>query len=181
LIELSSPGGWVAGFIGVVALMLAIYGLGLLPVNWFGLIFILMAFVLFVLELKMPTHGALTAAGIASLVVGALVLFNSVNIPGVPPISIPLVVATAIISGLSFAVLVGFALRAQKSPIKTGPESLVGLVGTARTALEPRGQVQVGGELWSAEVVDEDAPLTAGARVRVVRVQGLSLIVKAER
>ena len=181
LIELSSPGGWVAGFVGVVALMLAIYGLGLLPVNWFGLIFILMAFVLFVLELKMPTHGALTAAGIASLVVGALVLFNSVNMPGVPPISIPLVVATAIISGLSFAVLVGFALRAQKSPIKTGAESLVGLVGTARTALEPRGQVQVGGELWSAEVVDEDAPLPAGARVRVVRVRGLSLIVKAER
>ncbi len=181
LIELSSPGGWVAGFIGVVALMLAIYGLGLLPVNWFGLFFILMAFVLFILELKMPTYGALTAAGIASLIIGALVRFNTVNMPGVPPISIPLVVATAIISGVSFAVLVGFALRAQKSPIKTGAESLIGLTGTARTALEPRGQVQVGGELWSAEVVDEDAPLPAGARVRVVKVRGLSLIVKADR
>jgi membrane-bound serine protease (ClpP class) len=138
LIELSSPGGWVAGFIGVVALMLALYGLGLLPVNLFGLFFILMAFVLFILELKMPTYGALTAAGIASLIIGALVLFNTVNMPGVPPISIPLVVATAIISGVSFAVLVGFALRAQKSPIKTGAESLIGLTGTARTALEPR-------------------------------------------
>ncbi len=77
LIELSSPGGWVAGFIGVVCIALAIYGLGVLPVNWFGLLFIVIAFVLFILELKTPTAGALTTAGAASFIVGALVLFNS--------------------------------------------------------------------------------------------------------
>ena len=81
LIELSSPGGWAAGFVGVSALALGAYGLGILPVNWFGLVFLGTSFVLFVLDLKAPTHGALTAAGLASFIVGALVLFNS---PGTP-------------------------------------------------------------------------------------------------
>ena len=63
LIEISSPGGWVAGFMGAVMLALASYGLGILPVNWFGIIFLLIAFVLFILDIKAPTHGALTAAG----------------------------------------------------------------------------------------------------------------------
>src|SRR5574340_32885 len=81
LIEISSPGGWAAGFIGVVCLALAAYGMGVLPVNWFGIVFILTAFVLFILDIKAPTHGALTAAGVGSFIVGALVLFNS---PGTP-------------------------------------------------------------------------------------------------
>jgi membrane-bound serine protease (ClpP class) len=71
LIEISSPGGWVAGFIGVVSLALATYGLGILPVNWFGIVFLLLAFVLFIVDIKAPTHGALTAAGVGSLIVGA--------------------------------------------------------------------------------------------------------------
>ena len=74
LIELSSPGGWVAGFIGVVCLALAIYGLGILPVNWFGIFFLILAFILFIVDIKAPTHGALTAAGAGSMIVGALVL-----------------------------------------------------------------------------------------------------------
>ena len=81
LIELSSPGGWVAGFFGVVCLALAAYGLGVLPVNWFGLAFLIIAFVLFIVDIKAATHGGLTAAGIGSFIVGALVLFNS---PGTP-------------------------------------------------------------------------------------------------
>ena len=84
LIEISSPGGWVAGFIGVVCLTLAIYGLGVLPVNWFGIIFLLTAFVLFILDIKAPTHGALTTAGVASFIIGALVLFNSPGTPAFP-------------------------------------------------------------------------------------------------
>ena len=72
LIELSSPGGWVAGFVGVICLALSVYGLGYLPVNWFGIIFMVLAFVLFVVDIKAPTHGALTIAGVGSFVVGAL-------------------------------------------------------------------------------------------------------------
>ncbi|MCS6907827.1 MAG: ATP-dependent Clp protease proteolytic subunit [Anaerolineales bacterium] len=92
LIELSSPGGWVAGFLGVVCLALAAYGLGFLSVNWFGLIFLGIAFVLFILDIKAGASGGLTAAGIGSFIVGALVLFNSPGTPEFQRVSIPLVV-----------------------------------------------------------------------------------------
>ena len=116
LIELSSPGGWVAGFIGVVCLALAAFGLGVLPVNWFGIVFLVLAFVLFVVDIKAPTHGALTAAGVGSFIVGALVLFNSPNVPGFPRVSVPLVVGTGILFGLAFTGILTFALRARSAP-----------------------------------------------------------------
>ncbi|MCG2741351.1 MAG: nodulation protein NfeD, partial [Syntrophaceae bacterium] len=131
-IELSSPGGWVAGFIGAVCLALAAYGLGVLPVNWFGLFFLVIAFVLFIADIKAPTHGALTLAGIGSFIVGALVLFNSPGTPQFQRVSLPLVILVAIISGILFAIIIGFALRAQKRPIVTGQEGMRGATGIAR-------------------------------------------------
>ena len=76
LIELSSPGGWFAGFIGATLLALAVYGLGILPVNWFGLSSCWLAFILFILDIKAPTHGAFTAAGTGSFIAGALSPFQ---------------------------------------------------------------------------------------------------------
>jgi membrane-bound serine protease (ClpP class) len=178
LIELSSPGGWIAGVIGVVCLVLAIYGLGILPVNWFGLVFLAIAFVLFVLDIKAPTHGALTAAGIASLIVGGLILFNSPGVPSFQRVSVPLVVGTSIATGLIFLGLVGFALRAQRAPVRTGQESLVGRTGVVRTNLDPVGTVQLGSELWTASLEQGKAPLLTGERIRVVRVEGVRLVVR---
>ncbi|HET9910874.1 MAG TPA: nodulation protein NfeD [Anaerolineales bacterium] len=179
LIEISSPGGWVAGFIGVVCLTLAIYGMGVLPVNWFGIIFLLTAFVLFILDIKAPTHGALTTAGVASFIVGALVLFNSPGTPQFQRVSVPLVVATGFIIGLLFMIILMFALRALKVPIRAGVESFVGRTGMARTAVEGSGgQVQLGSELWSAESVDDSEPIGKGDRVEVVEVRGLRLKVR---
>jgi membrane-bound serine protease (ClpP class) len=106
-IEISSPGGWVAGFSGVVCLALSAYGLGIIPVNWFGIVFILTAFVLFILDVKAPTHGALTTAGVASFIVGALVLFNSPITPPSMRIPVPLVVGV----GLACAVLWDHVVR----------------------------------------------------------------------
>jgi membrane-bound serine protease (ClpP class) len=143
LIELSSPGGWVAGFIGVVSLALAVYGLGILTVNWFGVIFLVLAFALFILDIKTPTHGALTTAGIGSFILGALVLFNSPGVPEFQRVSVPLVVFVALIMGLSFAVIIGFALRAQKTPLSMGRQTLIGAVGLAKGNIDPRGQVQL--------------------------------------
>lgn len=177
-IELSSPGGWVAGFIGVICLALAAYGLGVLPVNWFGIALLAIAFVLFIVDIKAPTHGGLTAAGIGTFIAGALVLFNSPGTPQFQRVSVPLVILTGILTGLGFAVIVGFALRAQKRPIQTGQESLVGAQGIAVSNLEPTGQVQAGGELWSAESVEDSAPIHKGDRVTVVRVEGLRLKVR---
>jgi len=177
-IELGSPGGWVAGFIGVVCLALAAYGLGVLPVNWFGFVFLITSFVLFILDVKAPTHGALTAAGIATFIMGALVLFNSPGTPQFQRVSIPLVVSVGIATGVLFAILVGFAVRAMRVPIRAGRESLVGATGVAKSALKPTGQVQVESELWTAETVEGSEKIRKGDRVEVVEVQGLRLRVR---
>jgi len=179
LIELSNPGGWVAGFIGVVCLSLAAYGLGILPVNWFGIIFLIMAFVLFALDLKASTQGALTVAGIVSFIIGALVLFNSPGTPDFARVSIPGVILLAVILGVTFAILVGFGIRALRAPILVGEESLVGKRGIARTDVGALGgQVQVMSELWSAEAVEGSAPIRKGDGVEVVEVKGLKLKVR---
>lgn len=177
LIELSSPGGWIAGFIGVVCLALAIYGLGILPVNWFGIFFLILAFILFILDIKAPTHGALTAAGAGSMIVGALVLFNSAATPSMFHVSLPLVIGTAAVTSTIFFLIIGFALRAQKVPIRTGQEALVGKSGVVKIALSPAGEVLLNAEHWSASSKDGQV-IEAGTRVRVVEVDGLRLIVE---
>jgi membrane-bound serine protease (ClpP class) len=181
LIEISSPGGWVAGFIGVVCLALATYGLGILPVNWFGLVFLVTAFVLFVMDIKAPTHGALTAAGAASLIVGALVLFNSPGVP-IPWRASPwLIIITSLLTAAGFGLIVTYAVRAQKAPARTGPEVVIGQVGVARSDIAPRGTVRVGAELWTAELVPGEEKIPRGARVEVVRVDGFKLYVRKAR
>ncbi len=177
-IELGSPGGWVAGFIGVVALALASYGMGVLPVNYFGLIFIIISFVLFILEVKAPSHGALTAAGIGSFVVGALALFNMPSTPQFAHVSVPLVFIVALLIALMFTGILTLALRAQKTPVKTGHESMIGKTGYAKTNFTPRGSAHVDGEIWSAENVDITRPISKRARLEVVEVQGVRLKVK---
>ena len=175
LIELSSPGGWVAGFVGMVCLALAAYGLGVLPVNWFGLAFLIIAFVLFIVDIKAATHGGLTAAGVGSFIVGALVLFNSPGTPQFQRVSLPLVILVASIIGISFAIIVGFALRAQKKPVITGQEGMHGQTGIARTDIDPTGQVQAGAELWTAELADGQGKIRKGEKVEVVKVEGLKV------
>ncbi|WP_298008502.1 NfeD family protein [uncultured Anaerolinea sp.] len=130
------------------------------------------------MDIQSPTHGALTAAGVASFIVGALVLFNSPNIPGTPRVSVPLVIGTGVTLGVVFMAAMAFALRAQRAPIRIGQESLVGQTGYARSDLNPVGNVQLGSELWTAENVDPTVPIPRGARVEVVRVEGIRLIVK---
>lgn len=180
LIEISSPGGWVAGFIGVVCLALGTYGIGVLPVNWVGLVFMATAFVLFFLEVKAPTHGALTAAGLASFIVGALVLFNSPGTPDFQRVSVPLVIGVGIVTAAGFVLIVGFALRAQKRPVQVGMEALIDEVGYAKSAIDPLGRIHVAGELWSAKLDKGASPISEGQSVRVVNAQGLWLLVRPE-
>jgi len=178
LIELTHPGAWVPGFVGVTSLALAAYGLGILPVNWFGLVFIVMAFVLFILDIKTPTHGALTAAGVASFIIGGLVLFNSPGTPQSQHVSVPLVIFVGVFIGLIFAVILGYALRAQGRPVITGRESLRGKTGFAVTDLTPTGQVQAAGELWTAEAVEGSGRIRKGDPVEVIEIKGLVLKVR---
>lgn len=178
LIEISHPGGWVAGFIGIVCLALGTYGLGVLPVNWFGLIFILTAFVLFILEVKAPTHGALTVAGLASFIIGFLVLFNSPTTPSFWRVSVPLVVGTGIAIAIGILTLLTFVIRAQFRPVEVGAESLVGRIAEARTDLSPGGMVQVAGELWSAVLDNNEDEIASGERVDIIGIDGIRLRVR---
>jgi len=178
LIEISSPGGWVAGFIGVVCVTVSLYGIGLLSVNWFGVLFLVTAFVLFILDIKAPTHGALTIAGVTSFIVGALVLFNSPGVPQFQRVSVPLVIAVGVSLGLLFFGILLFALRAQSTPIQMGAESYVGMTGSAKSWHEASGQVQVDSELWSAEKSEESDSISKGDKIEVVKIDGLKLIVR---
>jgi membrane-bound serine protease (ClpP class) len=179
LIEMASPGGWVAGFFGVVCIALATYGLGILSVNWFGVVFLLTAFVLFILDIKAPTHGALTTAGVASFIIGALVLFNSASVPQFQRVSVPLVVGFGVFLGLVFFGILMLALRTTHVPVRLGAESLLGKTGTARTSLgETGGQVQLESELWTADPIKESEKISKGDKVEVVEVKGLRLKVR---
>jgi membrane-bound serine protease (ClpP class) len=172
LFELSSPGGYAAGIIGAICLLLAFYSLGVLPVNYTGLIFVALAFVLFVVDVKAPTHGVLTAGGIASLVAGALLLFNS----PLYRVSLSAVVALAVVTGLFFAFAVAKVAQAQRRPAVTGREGLIGQLAQARTILDPSGTVLIKGELWDATA--QDGPIAVGESVEIVGVDGFHLQVK---
>jgi membrane-bound serine protease (ClpP class) len=172
LFELSSPGGYAAGIVGAICLLLAFYSLGVLPVNYAGLVLIGLAFVLFVVDIKAPTHGVLTVGGIASLIAGALILFNS----PLYRVSISAVVAVAAVTGLFFAFAIAKVVQAQRRPAVTGREGLMGALAQARTPLDPEGTVLVHGELWDAVVVA--GTIAQGENVEVVAVDGFRLRVR---
>jgi membrane-bound serine protease (ClpP class) len=184
LIELSSPGGWVAGLVGVLALVIALYGLGQLPVNWLGLGLIVVAFVLFIMEVTSGAQGALAITGTVVLIAGLLVLFNSPGSPDFVRLSIPAAIGIGVTTAAFFTFIVRMALRAQRLQPSTGTEGLVGRTGEVRTALTTRegtavykGMVLIAGELWRAEA---KAPIQAGQTVIVKAVDGFTLHVEEQ-
>jgi membrane-bound serine protease (ClpP class) len=175
LFELSSPGGYAAGIVGVICLLLGFYALGVLPVNYAGLLLIGLAFVFFVLEVKAPTHGILTAGGVVSLVLGALVLFNS----PLYRVSTSVIITVAVTSATFFGFVVTKAVRIQARQATTGNEGLMGRVGTARTDLKPEGTVYVWGEYWTG--IAEGGTIQAGQKIEVVAKEGFRLRVRRAR
>jgi membrane-bound serine protease (ClpP class) len=137
------------------------------------------AFVLFILDIKAPTHGALTIAGVVSFIIGALVLFNSASVPQFQRVSVPLVIGFGVFLGLVFFGLLMIALRTIHVPLRVGAAAVVGKTGTARTSVEETGgQVQLESELWSADPVAESEKISKGDKVEVVEVKGLRLKVR---
>ncbi|MCC6606117.1 MAG: nodulation protein NfeD [Anaerolineae bacterium] len=179
IIEISNPGGWVAGFIGVLFLGIGLYGLGQLPVNWLGMGLIIVAFVLLALETTTPTNGALAITGTITLIAGLLVLFNS-GTPEFVRLSIPAAIAIALFTAGFFLAIVAFAVRAQRKPPITGSQGMVGQIGTARDAFDPdgtlyRGTIMLKGEIWQAVA---SQPIHFGDEVRVRQMQGMKLQVE---
>ena len=173
--EMQNPGLILPGVIGGIAAVLAIVSLANLPVNIAGGLMMVLALVLFIADLKAPTHGFLSVGGVFALVLGMAFLINTGPVGlGVNPI---VSVVTALITLSFFTFFIRKVWRARLQPAFSGPESLVGAVGEAREELAPEGLVFVGGALWKASA---DAPIPAGSPVRVVGRQGLQLQVAPE-
>ena len=175
--EVTAPGLVGPGLFGAVALVLGLYGTAQLPVTAAGAVLLLLAAGLFAAELFVASHGVLAAAGATALVAGGLLLFDTGS--DALRVSVPIAVAAGAGLGLFTLFALGKALRLRRLPSRGGSQDLVGHTGTVRVALDPLGQVLVAGELWRARA-DSDAPLPAGARVRVLRVDRLTLTVEPD-
>ncbi len=174
-IEFTHPGLIAPGVIGGICLLLFVLASQALPVNWVGVILILLGIVLFVLEIKITSYGLLTLGGIGCLVFGALLLFREAE--GIPGLEAArgTILGVAITAALLMSILTGLVVRAWRSRSVSGASGLVSEVGLALTDLDPEGRVFVHGEYWNARA---DRPVRKGARVRVTRVDALRLDVE---
>jgi membrane-bound serine protease (ClpP class) len=172
--EFSQPGGYVLGTVGAISMLLGLYALGILNANWVGLGFILLSFVLFLADIKAPTHGVLTVSGVATFIIGAVILFSGTEV-AIPWATI---IVLALASAAFFSFVVAKALQAQRRQPTWGQESMVGQQAVVRTELNPAGKVMVQGEWWNAELQDDPGPVPAGTEVTVVDHRGFTLLVK---
>jgi membrane-bound serine protease (ClpP class) len=173
MVEIFNPGLIFPGVVGGISLLLAFYSLGMLPVNYAGVLFIVLAFGLFVGEVLTTTFGLFTAGGIVSLVIGSIILFQGAS----PAFRIdPWLIATVtiIIAG-AFAFIIHRAIVAHRRQAKTGREELIGKIATVKVALNPEGTIFYKGERWSA--ISEEGTVAVGEEVIIKKVDGLMLYV----
>lgn len=180
LFELSIPGFGAPGIAGTILLVLALFGFGALPVHISGVALALLGVVLFVVEIKVPTHGVLTLLGISSIVVGSFLLFPPWAGPALPGLA-PVRIAPALIIGMSGGLLcvLGFVAvngaRVRRLSPKVGRESIIGAEGVAITDLSPQGVIRAGNEEWTA--FSTGGEIHAGEEVFVVAAEGVHLMV----
>ncbi|NOY64477.1 MAG: nodulation protein NfeD [Nitrospirae bacterium] len=173
--ELTNPGAVFPGVVGGICLILAFYAFQTLPVNYAGLLLIILAIIMFVLEVKVTSHGVLTIGGLISMVIGSLMLFES-PAPFLK-LSLYLVLPAALLTALFFSVTVGLVLKAWRRKPVTGIEGLVGLEGVALSDIHKEGMALVRGEYWQAF---SDEPIRKGERIKVESISGLRIKVKRE-
>jgi membrane-bound serine protease (ClpP class) len=169
-LEFQHPGLIAPGVTGAVAIVLALYGFHMLPINVTGVLLIVLALGLFVLEAKVQSFGVLGFGGILAGVIGSLMLIDVPN----PELRLPLrlVLAVVIPFALIMIVMVRLAFRARRTKIASGPDGMIGLKGYAETPIEPEGRVFVHGELWRAR---SKVKIATGEGVRITGVDGLTL------
>ena len=170
--EIFHPGVVLPGALGAVALVTALFGFSVLPISWGGLVLMLLGVALLVIDVHVTTHGALTVAGLISLAVGSIMLFQ--NAPGYHT-SKPLVIGVAVALGATWAFAISKAVQVRHSPVEVGPQLIAGSIGEVRD----NGLVYVNGELWQARAVGGQE-LRRGERVRVESLDGLVLTVRPE-
>jgi membrane-bound serine protease (ClpP class) len=174
--ELMNPGAIFPGVFGAICLILAFMGFSVLPFNYAGMALIVLAIILFVAEVKIVSYGMLTVAGVVCLVLGYVMLFKTAD-PALR-VSLEVIVTLAVFTLAVVGFLLTYALRARRTPVRTGLEGLIHEVGTARSALAPRGKVFVHGEIWDAV---SDVPVAPGEPVEILGVRNFTLSVRPRR
>jgi len=172
MVEITNPGLIFPGIVGGICLLMAFYSLGMLPVNYAGVLFIVLAFGLFIAEVFTTTFGLFTAGGITSLVIGSLILFKGGPLFQIDPW---LIAGVVIFIAVLFAFVVQRVIRAHRRQASTGREELVGKRAVVKVALEPEGTVFFKGERWTA--ISESGQVKPGEEVIITRVDGLTLYV----
>jgi membrane-bound serine protease (ClpP class) len=176
--EFSHPGLFAPGVIGGIALVLALFAMHMLPVNFAGILLIVLALILFVLEAKFPTHGVLGVGGVVAMVMGAIFLIDS-PFTGMG-VRLPTALAVVIPFSIIVIILMRLVMKSRKWKVSTGVEELVGEFGEVTEPVGTAGNfgmVFVHGELWRAATANGQ-PIPKGARIRVAKVKGLTLEVE---
>lgn len=171
--ELSNPGAIFPGVIGGICLILSFFALRTLPVNYAGVLLILLGVILFIAEIKIPSYGLLTVGGVISLALGSIMLFES-PVPYLRA-SLVVIIPTVIVTAAFFIFAVTMTVRAYMAKPATGMEGLLGEVGTVATRIAPEGKVFVHGEFWNAYA---EGTIEEGQKVRVIKAEGLKLKVE---
>jgi membrane-bound serine protease (ClpP class) len=173
LLEGYNPGVMFPGVIGVIALMLALFALQILSVNYAGLALVVLGVGMIIAEFHVPAFGSLGLGGLVAFVVGSIILFDA-ETPGMA-IGLPLIAGIATVGGLVILAIAFLGARSQRRPVVTGERVMVGRTAEAVESFNERGQVRYAGELWNAHTA---TPLTVGQQVRIVKVEGLGLWVE---
>ena len=171
--ELSNPGVILPGVIGGISLILAFFALQTLPVNYAGVLLILLALIMFIAEIKIPSHGMLTVGGVIAMIFGSLLLFESPD-PYLR-VSWSVILVTSFATAAFFVFAVTKAVAAHRRRPVTGQEGLIGERGRAVSAIAPEGKAFLRGEYWDAW---SDEAIAAGEKVTVVEVEGMRVKVK---
>ena len=171
--ELSTPGAILPGVIGGISLLLAFFGLSTLPVNYTGILLILFGVILFIAEIKVMSHGMLTVGGVVSLVLGSLLLFDTPE-PALR-LSFQVLIPAVLVASGFFIVVVWLAVKAQMRKHFSGTEAMIGAEAEVVKDIDNEGEVFLMGEYWKAT---SNQPIKKGAKARVVKLEGLKLLVE---
>lgn len=176
MLELYSPGTIVPGVAGSICLILAWYAMDVMPLNYAGLVLIIISIIMFILEIKVPSYGILSIGGVVSLSFGLIMLIDS-PIPELQ-VSWQVIVFIVVFTALFFTVALGYALKAQRRKPVTGSEGLVGETGLVVKNINPEGSVRIHGEFWRAIAGQS---IKKGEKVKVVEYNGQDLTIKVEK
>lgn len=176
LFELYNPGSIFPGVVGGICIILAFYSFHTLPINYAGLALIIFAIILFILEIKVVSHGILTIGGTISLILGSIMLIDSDSTLEFVKISWQIIALFVVLTVVFFVFAIGLGIKAQRKKVTTGIEGLLLEEGFVVSDLKPIGTIQIHGEIWNAESVE--GKISKGHRVKVLEVNNLTLKVR---